>query len=42
VHYRYFESQFYEVVNECLNGMELADILLIIGIHRRESVKSIN
>jgi len=26
----------------CLNGMELAASLLKIGMHRRESVKSIN
>jgi len=42
VHYRYLESQFNEVVSQCLNGMELAAILLKIDTHQRESVKSIN
>jgi len=37
VHYRNLEGQFYEVVHECLNGIELAAILLKIGIYRRES-----
>jgi len=42
MHYRYLKSQFYDVENQCLNGMQLAAILLKIGIYRREFVKSIN
>jgi len=42
VHYIYLESQVYEVVNQSLNGMELAAILLKNGIYQRQSVKSIN